>query len=142
VGSGAGSGSGGEDAARTALLSLQLPSLRLAPDAPQVHEIEWHPTRPLLAAADVGGCVSFYRVRRPAPRAAAAPRRSAASAAAKKKAREELPFGGHKLEAQLTHHSGSVRSIVFHPNGDFAYSGSADKSIGQRSLSSLRHACP
>jgi WD40 repeat protein len=126
------------DVGRSSLLSLQLPTLHLSPDAPQLHEIEWHPTKPILAAADVEGAVAFYQLRRPAPRAAIKRRaKSSGLGETLPPLKSELEFGGHVQAARLTYHTGAVRSIAFHPNGEYAYSASADQSIGIIDLSTL-----
>jgi WD40 repeat protein len=126
------------ETARADVLSLQLSTLRLEPDAPQLHELAWHPTKPMLAAADVQGTVSLYQMRKPAPRSVPSAKRpvstaqgaAGAFAAAAAGGAAAAAFGGHVLAAQLTHHTDACRSVTFHPSGNFMYTASADKSIG------------
>ncbi len=115
---------------RDTLLSLQLSTLRFSDDAAQLHELEWHPTHPMMACADVEGAVAFYKLRRPAPRAARKRRATSGHMGEAAPVKAEREFGGHQQAARLTYHTDAVRSIAFHPRGDYAYSASADHSIG------------
>jgi len=113
------------------VVSLQLSSLTLDSDAAQLLEIEWHPTRPLLATADVQGEVLVYKVARPTPRIK---RVGSGGIAGKARALPPQPtMGGHAVQARFDHHQQSCRAIAFHPSGAYAYTGSADKSIGKDS---------
>ena len=103
---------------------LYLPPITLAADAPQLLEIEWHPTRPMLATTDVEGAVCFYEIAGLVPK----PRRGAPVS-------KHAPH--HTLLAKLEYHKESCRSIVFHPSGQWAYTCSADKSIGIIDLRTL-----
>lgn len=110
------------------VVSLHMSSLTLGSDAAQLLEVEWHPSRPLLATADVQGEVVVYRVARPTPRIR---RVGAGGIAGKARAQPPPPpMGGHAVLARFDHHAQSCRSVTFHPNGNYAYTASADKSIG------------
>jgi len=85
----------------------------------QVVDMAWHPHKPLFATAHVDGSVTLYRLPRLTPKLK---KRTATSTAA-----TEQPK--HTIIARLHHHKESCRAIVFHPSGDFLYTGSADKSI-------------